>query len=91
MSHEKYDILSYDILFFMPKQRPRTVLTFWQELLLTDAEQVVLVTHAGVIRALLAHVLQLPLANAFKFKVDMGSVHKLQHINDYTFVHFLNH
>ena len=64
---------------------------FWQDLLLTDAEQVVLVTHAGVIRALLAHVLQLPLANAFKFKVDMGSVHKLQHINDYTFVHFLNH
>lgn len=63
---------------------------FWQELLLTDAEQVVLVTHAGVIRALLAHILQLPLANAFKFKVDVGSVHKLQYVNDYTHIHFLN-
>lgn len=65
--------------------------SFWQELLLSDAEQVLVVTHAGVIRALLAHVLQLPLANAFKFKVDVGSVHKLEHINDYTYVHFLNH
>jgi alpha-ribazole phosphatase len=35
-------------------------------------------------------VLQLPPANAFQFRVDVGSVHKLQHINDYTYVNYLN-
>jgi alpha-ribazole phosphatase len=65
--------------------------SFWDELLLKNpAEQVLLITHAGVIRALLAHVLKMPPANAFKFRVDVGSVHKLQHINDYTYIHFIN-
>lgn len=66
--------------------------SFWDELLAQkQAEQVLLITHAGVIRALFAHVLQLPPANAFKLKVDVGSIHKLQHINDYTYVHYINH
>jgi alpha-ribazole phosphatase len=65
--------------------------SFWDELLATkQSEQVLLITHAGVIRALYAHVLQLPPANAFKLKVDVGSVHKLQHINEYTYVHYTN-
>jgi alpha-ribazole phosphatase len=65
--------------------------SFWDELLLKKpAEQVLLITHAGVIRALLAHVLQMPPANAFKFRVDVGSLHKLQHINDYTYIHYLS-
>ena len=64
---------------------------FWQELLCVDATQVLLITHAGVIRALLAQVLQLPLANAFQFKIDVASVHKLQYLNNYTYIHYLNH
>jgi alpha-ribazole phosphatase len=65
--------------------------SFWDELVANKpAEQVLLITHAGVIRALFAHVLELPPANAFKFRVDVGSVHKLQHINDYTYIHYLN-
>ena len=65
--------------------------SFWDELLVKKpAQQVLLITHAGVIRALFAHVLQLPPANAFKFRVDVGSVHKLQHINDYTYIHYVN-
>ena len=55
-----------------------------------DSEQVVVVTHAGVIRALLAHILKLPLANAFQFRIDSGSIHKLQHIDHYTFINYLN-
>ncbi|GAA3968631.1 alpha-ribazole phosphatase [Hymenobacter antarcticus] len=35
------------------------------------------VTHGGVVRALLAHVLGLPLANAFQVNVDFGSVTQL--------------
>lgn len=65
--------------------------SYWDELVAhRPAEQVLLITHAGVIRALFAHVLGLPPANAFKFRVDVGSVHKLQHLDDYTFIHSVN-
>ena len=64
---------------------------FWQELITLPVKQAVVVTHAGVIRALLAHILQLPLANAFQFKVDPGSIHKLQHVSNFTHIHYLNH
>ncbi|MEQ1635820.1 MAG: alpha-ribazole phosphatase [Methylococcales bacterium] len=64
---------------------------FWQDLLKADAEQVLVITHAGVIRAFLGHILELPLANAFQFKVEAGSVHKLQVLHSYTSIHYLNH
>ena len=45
----------------------------------------VAVTHAGVIRALLAHALKLPLENVPGFHLDFGGVTKLvmstSHIN----------
>ncbi|NOT10779.1 MAG: alpha-ribazole phosphatase [Methylococcaceae bacterium] len=63
---------------------------FWQELLLTPSEQVIIITHAGVIRALLAHILKLPLGNAFQFRIDSGSIHKFQYRDNYTLIHFLN-
>jgi len=46
----------------------------------SKSEQILIITHAGVIRALLAYILKLPPANAFQFRVDVGSVHKLQHL-----------
>ncbi|MFA5985662.1 MAG: alpha-ribazole phosphatase [Methylococcaceae bacterium] len=64
--------------------------SFWQELLQHPAEEVLVITHAGCIRALLAQILALPLANAFHFKVDLGSVHKLQQVSDYTYINYLN-
>ena len=38
---------------------------------------VFVVTHGGVVRALLAHVIGLPLANAFQLNIDFGSVTQL--------------
>ncbi len=64
--------------------------SFWQHLLTIDSEQVVVVTHAGVIRALLVHILEIPLANAFQFQIDLGSVHKFQYLNDYIYVKGIN-
>jgi alpha-ribazole phosphatase len=64
--------------------------SFWQDLLRIETAQVLIITHAGVIRALLAHILQLPPANAFQFRIDSGSVHKLQRHGDYTYIHYLN-
>lgn len=63
---------------------------FWQELINIDTSQIFVITHAGIIRALLARLLQLPPANAFQFRVDCGSVHKLQRVDDYTHIHYLN-
>ncbi|MBM4206673.1 MAG: alpha-ribazole phosphatase [Gammaproteobacteria bacterium] len=64
---------------------------FWLELVANKlVRQVVVITHAGVIRALLAHVLELKLEYAFMIGVGVGSVHKLRHSNDYTYVDYLN-
>jgi alpha-ribazole phosphatase len=63
---------------------------FWQDLVQHDAPQVLVVTHAGMIRALLAFVLGLPPANAFQFRVGLGSVHKLHYTPDYTYIDYLN-
>ncbi|MDI1293415.1 MAG: alpha-ribazole phosphatase family protein [Methylobacter sp.] len=79
--------------------------SFWQDLLAVEAsapahaprlrpvgeaEQVLVVTHAGVIRALLAHALNLPLANAFQLRIDSGSAHKLRQADDYLYVEYIN-
>ncbi len=64
--------------------------SFWQELLAVKAEQVVVVTHAGVIRALLARALNLPLANSFQLRIDSGSVHKLRRADDYVYIEYIN-
>ncbi|HYD33464.1 MAG TPA: alpha-ribazole phosphatase [Methylophilaceae bacterium] len=37
-------------------------------------KDVVALTHAGVIRAMLSHALNLPLADSFRFQIDYGSV-----------------
>ena len=66
---------------------------FWQDVVYgmhTASEQILIITHAGVIRALLAHILKLPPANAFQFRVDLGSVHKLQHLDNYTYINYIN-
>lgn len=64
--------------------------SFWHDLLLLENTHIVIVTHAGIIRALLATILKLPLANAFQFDVNLGSVHKLRYENQYTYIEFLN-
>lgn len=63
---------------------------FWQDLLSREAEQALIITHAGVIRALFTHILKLPPANAFQFRVDPGSVHKLQYLDNYTYISYIN-
>jgi len=64
--------------------------TFWKELLANDAKQVLVFTHAGVIRALLAHALNIPLLNSFQLRIDPGSVHKLRIIDNYLYVEYIN-
>lgn len=72
------------------KQLYLRVENFWNDLLSLENKQVVIVTHAGVIRAILAKVLNLPLEKAFAFCVDFGSLHKLRYENNYIYIEFLN-
>jgi len=51
---------------------------------------VLVVTHAGVIRALLAEVLNLPLREAFRFYLDFGGVTKLRFDGSFPVVAYVN-
>ncbi len=42
------------------------------------AENIAIVTHGGMIRALLAHVLNMPLKGLFRFNIDYGSITQLE-------------
>lgn len=53
------------------------VLAFWYDLLQDGPSYTLVITHGGVIRALLAHLLDFPLRHAFRIKIDVGSVTKV--------------
>jgi alpha-ribazole phosphatase len=54
-------------------------------------KHVVVVTHGGMIRALLAHVLTMELKGLFRFNVDYGSVTQLDFSDDIPKINFVNH
>ena len=55
------------------------VLTWWREIHQLDQERIIVVTHAGPIRCLLAHVNNTPLISAFSdYKISFGQVIQLQ-------------
>jgi len=47
---------------------------FWEELQELPATRVFIVTHAGVIRSILAHCLNLPFQKTFTFEIDFSSI-----------------
>ncbi|NJL12162.1 MAG: alpha-ribazole phosphatase [Microscillaceae bacterium] len=49
-------------------------LEFWEELQSKNYAEVGLVTHYGVIQSLLAHLLHIPLAKAFRLDIGYGAV-----------------
>lgn len=51
---------------------------------------VVIITHAGVIRALVSHFIGLPLAQAFSLGVDYGNITCLQIEKTWAKLHYLN-
>ncbi len=63
---------------------------------LSDAQQqhtgseIAVVTHGGVIRALIAHVLNMPLKGLFRFSIDHGSITQLEFDGGVPKIHFVN-
>ncbi|POY34864.1 alpha-ribazole phosphatase [Solitalea longa] len=73
-------------------QLHQRVATFMEEMTNEfEAENVVIISHAGVIRSILCEVLQIPLINAFKLAIDYSSVSKLKYNKGYWSVEFINH
>ena len=56
-----------------------------------QGEKILLVSHSGAIRAIICHVLNLSLAQAFNFEVDYGSVSKIEVIEGWYKLKYLNH
>ena len=57
--------------FFDVQER---VIDFWQELMQTDYTDILVVTHAGLLRTLLAWLLDADPAKIFAFRIDYGDV-----------------
>ncbi|MEO5911657.1 MAG: alpha-ribazole phosphatase [Pelobium sp.] len=52
-------------------------IAFYEEIIQADATNIVIVTHAGVIRALTSYILDYPLENAFNLQIDYSSITKM--------------
>ncbi|SHK48161.1 alpha-ribazole phosphatase [Reichenbachiella agariperforans] len=64
--------------------------TFWTELVATSADTVLIVSHAGAMRAILAQLLHLDLTDSFKLQLDYGSVTKIKADGDQTTLCYTN-
>ncbi|WP_299465670.1 alpha-ribazole phosphatase [uncultured Microscilla sp.] len=67
------------------------VVNFWEDLLQTNDEKVIVSTHSGVIRTLLCQVLDIPLKNAFRLDLHYGTISKLSHHKGLSKVVYFNH
>lgn len=62
------------------------VQSFFAELKKSEREKVLIVTHGGVIRCLLAYILEFPLKNIFKVPVDFGEIYVLHLDKEYAYI-----
>lgn len=63
---------------------------FINDLILNKHKRVVIITHSGVIRSILAYILNMSLESTFKFRIDNGSVSRITFLDNTFFVDFLN-
>ena len=63
---------------------------FLDEIITQNHEQIILVNHSAVIRAIICRGLDLDLKNAFRMEVDYGSITKIVYKNGFWSVKFIN-
>lgn len=69
----------------------KRVIEFWEaNIKAKKGKTALIICHAGVIRAILCHVLQIPLQKAFSVSIDYGSISKLKVFETHVQVEFLN-
>lgn len=66
------------------------VIDWWEEIIGEDYETIIVVTHAGVIRCLLTHVLGISYSNGFRLVIDWGHISSIS-VNEQEYsVNFVN-
>ena len=68
----------------------RRTLAFLADAQAQEHRGIIVVTHAGVIRALLAHALGTPLEKSFALRLDFGSLTRLSVKDGRSHVHYMN-
>lgn len=58
------------------------IIHFWQQLMRTDEKEILIVSHAGLLRALLAYLLEASPKKIFAIEVDYGDVIKVTWSNE---------
>jgi len=52
--------------------------SFWKELIAKRHQMAAVFTHGGIIKALLSHILEMPLKNSFSFQLNYGEILKIE-------------
>ena len=63
---------------------------FFNEILKADHKKIAIVTHAGVIRCILSHILEIPLKKAPNLQIDYGSISKIKVLEYAISVEYIN-
>ncbi len=63
---------------------------FWEECMLQKHDNVFIVTHGGVIRALLTYVLDIPLEKSLRIGVEFGGITKIHTGEDLSMIEYIN-
>ncbi|MEW5821532.1 MAG: alpha-ribazole phosphatase [Cyanobacteriota bacterium] len=63
---------------------------FYQEIITKDFEKVYIITHGGVIRSIVALILEIPLKNAPSIQIDFGSISKISINKEVVNLSYLN-
>ncbi len=63
---------------------------FWEDLCRSHQSHICIVTHSGLIRALLASLLGIPLEKSLRIGVDYGSVTKIHKVEDIPIIDYIN-
>lgn len=98
LPRDRFDIWAQNYAHMAPpngetfSQLQARVIIFVDEILTQYHKgHVLVVTHGGIIRALLAYVLSMELKGLFRFNVDYGSVTQLDFSDDIPRINFVNH
>lgn len=64
--------------------------TLFLKEIISKNKDVILITHGGVIRTLLSHVIGFPLANSFRLKIGFGSISKIIYSDGHFSVEYIS-
>ena len=68
------------------------VMDFFNQIINSNSvDKMAIVAHAGVVRTILAHVLNIDLKHIYSLEIDYGSVNLIKHVNQRSKVQFINH